>query len=209
MRFLTPIRVAAAGLLVCAITFAPIVVQAETAPSATTQLLLDKAHSFEVRGRMDLAAQTWQQILLADPNNTEALGGLARAAKLSGNAALSNSYLDRLKAINPNDPNISRVDSMLTQQSQVQQLQQAGKLAQAGQYAQAMNIYRQIFGNSPPPGDWALAYYETEAATEDGRPHAIEGLQASDVVGFDHKTFIDVYFNRLHFAFGRHQCKRG
>jgi predicted Zn-dependent protease len=171
-------RVAAAGLLVCAITFAPIVVQAETAPSATTQLLLDKAHSFEVRGRMDLAAQTWQQILLADPNNTEALGGLARAAKLSGNAALSNSYLDRLKAINPNDPNISRVDSMLTQQSQVQQLQQAGKLAQAGQYAQAMNIYRQIFGNSPPPGDWALAYYETEAATEDGRPHAIEGLQA-------------------------------
>ncbi|HEY0309159.1 MAG TPA: tetratricopeptide repeat protein, partial [Acidobacteriaceae bacterium] len=170
-------RTAAAGLLVCAMAFAPILVQAQAKPSATTQLLLDKAHSFEVRGRIDLAAQTWQQILLADPNNTEALGGLARAAKLNGNAALSNSYLSRLKAINPNDPNIARVDSMLTQQSQVQQLQQAGKLAQAGQYAQAMGIYRQVFGGNPPPGDWALAYYETEAATEDGRPHAIAGLQ--------------------------------
>jgi len=170
-------RAAAAGLLVCTLWLAPSMVQAQATPSATTQLLLDKAHSFEVRGRMDLAAQTWQQILLADPNNTEALGGLARAAKLSGNAALSNSYLDRLKAINPNDPNISRVDSMLTQQAQVQQLQQAGKLAQAGQYTQAMGIYRQVFGGNPPPGDWALAYYETEAATEDGRPHAIAGLQ--------------------------------
>jgi len=171
-------RLAVAGLLACVITLAPIAVQAQAAnQAATTQLLLDKAHSFEVRGRMDLAAQTWQQILLADPNNTEALGGLARAAKLNGNAALSNTYLDRLKAINPNDPNIARVDSMLTQQNQVQQLQQAGKLAQAGQYAQAMDIYRQVFGGDPPPGDWALAYYETEAATEDGRPHAIAGLQ--------------------------------
>jgi cellulose synthase operon protein C len=170
-------RLAVAGLVACVLTLAPIAVHAQAANSATTQLLLDKAHSFEVRGRMDLAAQTWQQILLADPNNTEALGGLARAAKMNGNAALSNTYLDRLKAINPNDPNIARVDSMLTQQNQVAQLQQAGKLAQAGQYAQAMDIYRQVFGSSPPAGDWALAYYETEAATEDGRPHAIAGLE--------------------------------
>ena len=57
------------------------------------------------------------------------------------------------------------------------QLKQAGRLAQQGQYAQAMNIYRQIYGGNPPPGDTAMAYYETEAATEDGRPHAIQGLR--------------------------------
>ena len=144
---------------------------------AATQALLDKAHSLEVRGRMDMAAQTWQQVLLADPNNVDALGGLARAAKLSGNSALADTYIDRLKAINPNDPNIARVQSMMTQQNQSAQLAQAGKLAEAGQYAQAMSIYRQVFGTQPPPGDWALAYYETESATDEGRGHAISGLR--------------------------------
>ncbi len=78
---------------------------------AATQSLLEKAHALEVRGRMDMAAQTWQQVLLAEPNNTEALGGLARAAKLSGNAKLAELYLDRLRAINPNDPGIAKVQN--------------------------------------------------------------------------------------------------
>ena len=34
-----------------------------------------------------------QQVLLADPNNVDALAGLARAAKLSGNNALAGTYL--------------------------------------------------------------------------------------------------------------------
>ena len=52
---------------------------------------------------------------------------------------------------------------MMTQQAQSSELTQAGKLAESGQYAQAMTIYRQVFGNQPPAGDWALAYYETES----------------------------------------------
>jgi tetratricopeptide (TPR) repeat protein len=167
---------AALAVSIC-LSAAPAELHAQ-ATSAVTQSLLDKAHALEVRGRMDMAAQTWQQVLLTDPNNTDALGGLARAAKLDGNAALTNTYLEKLRAINPNDPNIARVEGMGTQQNQMAQLQQAGKLAQAGQYAQAMVIYRQVFGSTPPPGDWSLAYYETESATEDGRPHAIGGLRA-------------------------------
>ena len=41
-----------------------------------------------------------------------------------------------------------------------------------------MVIYRQVFGSTPPAGDWSLAYYETESATEDGRQHSINGLTA-------------------------------
>ena len=91
---------------------------AQTSPSAkptsqsVTQSLLDKARALEERGRMDLAVQTWKQILFRDPTNTEALGGLARAAALSGNATLSQSYLERLRKINPNDPNIARVGAI-------------------------------------------------------------------------------------------------
>lgn len=145
--------------------------------SSPTRALLDKAHALEVRGRIDIATQTWQQVLLADPKNAEALGGLARAAKLSGNSALAKTYLDRLRSVSPNDPGIARAENEASQRSQNALLQQAAKSAQAGQYAQAMDIYRKVFGAKPPAGDWALAYYETESATEDGRPHAIEGLR--------------------------------
>ncbi|MEZ2346354.1 cellulose synthase subunit BcsC-related outer membrane protein [Terriglobus sp. RCC_193] len=155
--------------------------QAQTQPassSAATQALLDKARSLESRGRMDMAAQTWQQVLLADPNNTDALAGLARAAKMSGNNALANTYLQRLRSINPNDPGIARAESVMQQGAQLAELQKAGKLAAAGNYAEAVRIYRSVFGNNPPQGEWALAYYETEAATEDGRPHAIAALRS-------------------------------
>jgi tetratricopeptide (TPR) repeat protein len=149
-----------------------------TSTQSATQSLLDKAQALESRGRMDMAAQTWQQVLLSDPNNTEALAGLARAAKLSGNNSLAATYIDRLRAINPRDPNIARVENMLSQQSQTSQLAQAGRYAEAGEYARAMDIYRQVFGNQPPAGDWALAYYETESATDAGRPHAVAGLRS-------------------------------
>ncbi len=173
MRYWAP------AALIGAMTYLPasLPLSAQATKSAT-QTLLEKAHNLEARGRADMASQTWQQVLLVDPKNTEALGGLARAAKLSGDTAKVTLYLERLRAISPNDPAIAQVQAMGTQANQNAQLQQAGKLAQAGQYAQAMVIYRQVFGGNPPPGDWSLAYYETESATEDGRPHAIAGLRA-------------------------------
>ena len=48
---------------------------------------------------MDMAKQTWQQLLQLDPNNADALGGLARAAKEEGNTGLANSYLEMLRAV--------------------------------------------------------------------------------------------------------------
>jgi tetratricopeptide (TPR) repeat protein len=183
MKKVWSIRPLATAILMSALVFevAPgggeLYAQTDQSLQATVQTLLDKAHALEVRGRMDMAAQTWQQVLQADPKNTTALAGLARSAKLSGNATLAGTYLDQLRAINPNDPNIARIENMGSQQNQQAQLAQAGKLAQAGQYAQAMAIYRQVFGSTPPVGDWALAYYETESATDDGRAHAIAGLR--------------------------------
>ncbi len=163
----------AAALGQTAITASPVAAQ-----GSATRILLEKAHSLEGKGRMDMAAQTWQQVLLADPNNTDALGGLARAAKLAGNLALANTYLQRLRAVSPSDPGIARAETMMTQSSQLAELQQAGRLAGQGNYVQAMAIYRRVFGSTPPAGEWALAYYETEAATDSGHPHAVAGLRS-------------------------------
>ena len=173
-----PIRFWAAGLLLCAaagvLSIPKALAQTDLTPAVQ---LLGKAHALEVRGRMDMAKQIWQQVLLVDPNNSEALAGMARAAKLEGKNDDANRYLERLRAMNPSDPNIARVEATSTTQNQSADLQRAGRLAQAGQYAQAMTILRKVYGDTPPPGDGALSYYQTEAATEDGRPHAIAGLR--------------------------------
>ena len=122
------ISVRCLGALACILFAMPLPTQ--TVESAT-QSLLEKAHTFEIRGRMDMAAQTWQQVLLVDPNNVDALAGLARSANLSRNPALAKIYLDRIRAINPNDRNIGHVESMGSQASQTAQPQQARKYAPA------------------------------------------------------------------------------
>jgi len=48
--------------------------------ASAVDLLIQKAHSLEGRDRDDLAAQVWQQVLTANPNQAEALVGLARWA---------------------------------------------------------------------------------------------------------------------------------
>jgi hypothetical protein len=101
MKNIAPIQLFATLLLgILVFTQSPAKLCAQM-PESATQTLLDRAHTLELRGRIDIAAQDWQQVLLTDPNNIDALAGLARSAKLGGNPALANVYLDRIKAINP------------------------------------------------------------------------------------------------------------
>ncbi len=178
------IRLCVRAILLAGIAFGPASGTLAAQPPASqgrqsaTQTLLKKAQDLEARGRLDLAVQVWQQILLAEPRNSEALGNLARAAKLDGDSKLAGSYLERLRAISPNDPNIARVEGAEPSSIQKARLKEAAKLSDAGKYAQALAIYRQAFGNRPPPGDWAVAFYETESAVDGGRPQAVKGLRA-------------------------------
>ncbi len=137
-----------------------------------------KARTLEARGRPDMAAQEWQQILLSDPNNVEALAGLAKDYKLMGSPDLSNQTLDRLRKVSPNDPNIAKIEAMPSSLAASGQLRQAGELAQQGRADDAMRIYRQLYGDHPPDGDIALAYYKTLYGTSTGKAEAIAGMRA-------------------------------
>ena len=66
-----------------------------------TALLLSKARSLEARGRMDLAVQNWNQVLLLEPDQADALAGLARSAKQEGDLQGMRMLLDRLRKVNP------------------------------------------------------------------------------------------------------------
>jgi tetratricopeptide (TPR) repeat protein len=152
--------------------------QAPPPTNSAVASLLARARVQEQTGRDDLAAQTWRQILLIDPHNRDALAGLARSAKLAGNEAQANDYLNRLRQIDPTNSEIAKIQSTPTSKVQTETLQQAAQLAQAGHAEDALRLYRSVWGNRPPDGDWSLAYYDTEASTEAGRHDAIEGLRA-------------------------------
>lgn len=149
---------------------------AEAAPSMV-QVLLTRAQLLTARGQASTATQVWQQVLLADPQNAEALSGLARYYRQRGDRAQSEKYLALLQQFHPNDPEIVRIEHTQTQATQQQQLAAAGKLAMSGHPDQAMAIYRGIYGEQPPDGDIALAYYETEAALPEGKAPAIAGFR--------------------------------
>jgi tetratricopeptide (TPR) repeat protein len=147
------------------------------AQSPVAKALAVKAHNLEQQNRPDLAAQTWKQILLAEPKNAEALAGLARDSKLMGKDSDSNTYLDKLRAVNPSDPEIGRIQALQSYAHRDKRLAQATDLAKTGRYDEAMQIYRDAYGNNPPDGDIALAYYQTLYSASGGKPQAIEGLR--------------------------------
>jgi cellulose synthase operon protein C len=148
-----------------------------SAQSAAEKALLVRAQTLATGGHLDIAAQIWQQVLLADSGNQEALLGIAKADMQLGKTDEAKNYLNRLRAAGGSAAEISRIETMPSVQAQSERLSEAGRLAQAGRYADALQIYRDIFGDRPPAGDSALAYYDTEAAIPENRPHAIGGLR--------------------------------
>ena len=147
------------------------------AGGTTRTLMIEKGHALESRGRPDLAIQVWQQVLLSDPNNVEALAGIARDLKLTGSDKAA-AALDRLRSVSPTDPNIAKIQALASTRSESDELRHAGELGRQGKVEDAMRIYRQLYGDHPPDGDIALAYYQTLYGTANGKATAIAGMRA-------------------------------
>jgi thioredoxin-like negative regulator of GroEL len=145
--------------------------------SQATGLLLNKARALEGRGLMDLAARSWEQVLLAEPNNAEALAGLARYTKMNGRKAEADRYLERLRSVDPQNAAIGSISALRSLDQQKASLDDAQRLAEKKDFDGAFRIYRQVFGNEPPPGNWAVSYYETQAATPGGWNDATAALR--------------------------------
>ena len=147
------------------------------ATSPAEQALLAKAQALAAHGHLNLAVQTWQQALLSDPQNKEALAGIARAEMRLGKPKEAQRYLDRLRALGADAAAIGHIASMSDVQPPAVRLEEASRLAQSGKYTEAMRIYHDIYGDEPPAGNSALMYYDTEAAIPSERQHAVEGLR--------------------------------
>lgn len=141
--------------------------------------LTGKARALELRGRSELARETWEQVLRQEPDNSDALKGMVRTSQATGRASEAESYLKRLRAAHPEDSSLSQLGgSGSVGGDKESQLREAEQLAREGKYPEAMAAYRKLYGADPPPGNIALRYYTTEGATEEGRPEAIASLRA-------------------------------
>ncbi|MFT4047660.1 MAG: tetratricopeptide repeat protein, partial [Solimonas sp.] len=135
------------------------------AQSAAVTQLVQQAEFWGARQRPDLARDSWKRVLAIDPDNTLALAHLAVLEQQNGNDADARHYLDKLRQIAPDSPQIKQAQAAL--QDGGASLTRARQLARQGQAANAIAVYEQAFGGNTPPDDLtALEYYETMAGIE-------------------------------------------
>jgi len=145
--------------------------------SNAEKVLLVKAQSLVAHGHLDLAVQTWQQVLLSNPANREALLGIAKADMQLGKTEEAQKYMQRLRDLGNSSGDLAQIAAMPQVQPQSVRLIEARRLAQHGRYTDAMKIYHDLFPNGPPAGDMSLEFYETEAAIPEFRRQAIDELR--------------------------------
>ena len=151
--------------------------EAQAVDSPAIRILLARAKSQAQSGHLDIAASTWKQVLVSEPNNIEALRSLASVEAQLGHQQESDSYIRQLKKLGSSPAEIEQLQGVRGRPAEAELRNQAATLSKAGQYSQAMEIYRKLYGSNPPAGQIALIYYDTEAATPADRGHAIAGLR--------------------------------
>ncbi len=150
-------------------------IMGQTGKNDAVEIYVARARTQDAQGRHDLATANWKQVLLLSPKQPEALGALARYYREAGDASTAKMYEDRLKAVGAPQAAVNpRVASTVDQKST---LDEAAKLSQQHKYREALDLYRKVLGENPTSGDWAVVYYETEAAIPGEQAHAVQSLR--------------------------------
>lgn len=153
-------------------------IAADAASSAAAGQIASQARYWEQKGRFDLARESWLKLLRAEPDNAAALAGLAAAEIRSGRPEMAKQYLQGLRAIDPNHPELRRVESMVAADAVgAPDLARARELARAGRNDEAVAEYRRVFGGEAPSGSTAMEYWQTLAGAEGGWAESRKGLE--------------------------------
>ncbi len=172
------------GLTLLAFLITALAVSNCGAQATSSEILLQRARTLESQNHLDLAARVWDQVLLSEPNSVEALTGLARYAEQQRNTKEAEQYLKRAKSIDPNAAIAPRsagtthrtIDASVLTPEQNSKLQEAAHLSADHKSEEAMQLYREVFKDKPPEGDYALAYYETLGGIPAERSTAVARL---------------------------------
>ncbi|MGV8927799.1 MAG: cellulose synthase subunit BcsC-related outer membrane protein [Ewingella sp.] len=140
--------------------------------------LFDQAAYWHDRAHDDLAKDALQKVLLAEPNNAQALYLMSLYSMQSGDKTSANQWREKLSAASPDDPRLTSLNSAKTLQSiPPNLLNSARQMAAQGNISGSLAIYRTIFNGNQPLDSLATEYYLTMAGDKTLQPQAIEGLQ--------------------------------
>ncbi|MEY2654245.1 MAG: hypothetical protein RLZZ524_1273, partial [Pseudomonadota bacterium] len=155
-----------------------------SADSTAVRTLIAQARRWQERGRADLAAAAWRKLLAFEPQNAEALQGLAQAQIELGQTEAAADTLASLRRSQPDTPALRRLEARLREGKTADdsQLQKARQFASAGQYDAAVRQYELLLADPNPQGALAVEYYQTLAGTArwDEARRGLERLAQAD-----------------------------
>ncbi|MEN9843638.1 MAG: hypothetical protein RLZZ612_1467 [Pseudomonadota bacterium] len=147
--------------------------------SVAVKTLIEQARFWEKKGRGDLAAAAWKRLLQIDPQNPDALAGLAQIELDNNRPEAAKVLTDQLKKQpQANVETIKKIETASAMKTvNTKLLDQARQAARAGRADEAVSLYRQVFDNKPPTGPLALEFFQTLGGTATGWEDARKGLE--------------------------------
>ncbi len=146
------------------------------AQTGAEQTLMDQGQYWQERGDIERAGEAWQKLLRLNPQNAQALYGMALAELNAQRPEGAQRYLTQLQAAHPRSPLVSRLQESIRTGRSAPQIETARQQARSGQASQALSTYQAALGERPPTGPLALEYYQTLGATAGGWDEARRGL---------------------------------
>jgi Flp pilus assembly protein TadD len=141
------------------------------------QVLIERARMLDAQGRHDLAAENWRHVLLLEPRQPDSLLALVAYYRGTGDHVKAEYYQRLLNAARPASSAQTETRAVPAASLNDSRLSEAAGLSAAHKYSEALAVFRQVFGDTPPD-NWAVAYYQTEAAIAEHSAHGIAGLRA-------------------------------
>jgi Tfp pilus assembly protein PilF len=152
-------------------------------------ILIRQAERWLGQDRPDLAAAPVERALAAEPENPSALAMAARLELARGNRDAANGYLARLQRTGATAQLEAVQDAVRASTLDRTGLEEARRLAQDGRAAAAVQRYRAVFGNRPPPEEYAAEYYQALAGAPATREEGVRSLgRLADRPGADERT---------------------
>ncbi|MDE1172395.1 MAG: cellulose synthase subunit BcsC-related outer membrane protein [Parvibaculaceae bacterium] len=140
-------------------------------------VLIQQAKFWRDRSRTDLAEQMLNRVLAVNPREPQAIYAMGQMAAEDGRRSEARQWLARLATASPTDPRIDSLQKAISGgEVSPEVVDQARRLVSSGQYDAAVARYRQAFGGSTPPAQYALEYYQTLAGTDTDWDGAHQGL---------------------------------
>lgn len=149
------------------------------AQTDAASVLLDQGKFWTAKGDTDRAGEAWKRLLLLEPNQPNALYGLAGIELKAQRTSGAQTYLTQLRAAHPESPLVAQLeqDIALRSGTRAKDLEKARVLAESGELDKAVVQYDAVLAGRTPQGPLALEYYNYLGYTSGGWQRARDGLE--------------------------------